>query len=310
MVPSVQSAVLLHVHARDGTAARLHERRGSCWVTRMDIETLAYGYGLVEAPRVDPAGNLWFSDATMGGVHRRARDGTIETIIPKRRGVGGMALHADGGVVVSGKDVSHVRDGMTRILLTVEGALGFNDLTTDRRGRVFVGSMRSPAMVMEDRVPGELWRIDGEHSATQVYGDVEFANGVGFSPDERTIYHSNYSAGVVLAHDLADDGSAVNRRVFARMPKGNPDGLAVDESGCVLVALAPGGGVARFHPDGSLERIIDVPSRFVTSLCFGGDDRRDLYIVTADNSDDISRGGTIFRTHVDVPGLIAPLARV
>ncbi len=48
----------------------------------------------------------------------------------------------------------------------------------------------------------------------------------------------------------------------------------------------------------------------MTSLCFGTGDRRDLYIVTADNTDDPSRGGTIFRTRVDVPGLVAPMARV
>jgi gluconolactonase len=274
------------------------------------IETLAFGYGLVEAPRVDAAGTLYFSDATQGGVYRRRPDGAIETVVPKRRGVGGMVLHADGGVVVSGKDVSHVRDGATRVLLTVDGVVGFNDLTTDTAGRVYVGSLRSSAFETGDRIPGELWRIDGERRASEVYGGVDFVNGVGFSPDGRTIYHSNYSAGLILAHDFDTDGTATNRRTFARTPKGNPDGLAVDESGRVLVALAPGGGVACFTPDGALERVIEVAAKFVTSLCFGGDDRRDLYIVTADNTEDRARGGTIFRTRADVPGLIAPLARV
>src|SRR5437879_4117012 len=182
------------------------------------METLAFGYGLVEAPRVDGAGNLYFSDAIDGGVFRRAPDGAISVVVPRRRGVGGLALHADGGVVVSGRDVSHVRAGETRVLLTVEGVLGFNDLTTDAAGRVFVGSLRSSALEREDRVPGELWRIDGAGRATEVYRDVAFANGVCFSPDGRTIYHSNYSEGVVLAHDLAADGVASNRRVFARVP--------------------------------------------------------------------------------------------
>ncbi len=274
------------------------------------METVAYGYGLVEAPRVAADGTLYFSDVTLGGVYHRSPDGVVETVVPKRRGVGGMALHADGGVVVSGKDVSHVRDGTTRVLLTVDGAVGFNDLTTDAAGRVYVGSLRSSAFEDGDRIPGELWRIDGEGRAVEVYGGIDFANGVGFSPDGRTVYHSNYSAGVVLAHDVSDDGRGSNRRIFARVPRGNPDGLAVDESGCVLVALAPGGGVARFTPAGELDTIIEVPARFVTSLCFGGGDRRDLYVVTADNTEDASRGGTIFRTRAGVAGLVAPLARV
>ena len=58
----------------------------------MKFETLAYGYGLIEGPRADGAGNLYFSDVTNGGVFRRRPDGTIDTVVPKRRGVGGIAL--------------------------------------------------------------------------------------------------------------------------------------------------------------------------------------------------------------------------
>lgn len=274
------------------------------------METLCFGYGLVEAPRVDAAGNLYFSDVTGGGVFRRAPDGTIVTVVPKRRGVGGLVLHADGGVVVTGRDVVHVRDGKTRLLLAVAGAVGFNDLMTDAAGRVFVGSLRSGAAQIEDRVPGELWRIDGPGQGTQVYGEIAFANGVGFSPDGRTVYQSNYSAGEVLAHDLERGGTAGNRRVFARVPRGNPDGLAVDEAGGVWVALGSGGGVARFAPDGVLEGVLHVPAPFVASLCFGGADRRDLYLATAGNTEDPARGGTVFRIRADVAGLVAPPARV
>ncbi len=275
------------------------------------METLAFGYGLAEAPRVDPAGNLYFSDAMDGGVYRRAPDGTIAVVVPKRRGVGGLVLHADGGVIVSGRDLVHVRHGETRVLLTVDGVLGFNDLTTDAAGRVYVGSLRSPALLGEqERVPGELWRVDGAGRAVEVYRDVAFANGVGFSPDGRTIYHSNYSEGVVLAHDVRDDGLAVNRRAFARVPRGNPDGLAVDETGGVWVALGAGGGIARFTSGGALDHVLPVPAPFVASLCFGGVDRRDLYVTTSGNSEDPERRGTIFRTRVDLPGLVAAPARV
>src|SRR2546428_237699 len=258
------------------------------------METLASGYGLVEAPRVDGAGNLYFSDAIDGGVYRRAPDGAMSIVVPKRRGVGGLALHADGGVVISGRDVSHVRDGKTRILLAVEGVLGFNDLTTDAAGHVFVGSLRSPALQSENRVPGELWRIEGAGRAVEVYRDVAFANGVGFSPDGRTIYHSSYSEGLVLTHDLADDGRGVNRRVFARVPRGNPDGLAVDEAGGVWVALGSGGGIARFRPDGGLEHVLAVPPPFVAGLCFRGAGPRDLYGTTRGHNERADRRRTPF----------------
>ena len=265
------------------------------------METVASGFGLLEAPRADAAGNVYFSDVTQGGVHRLAADGGCSTVVPKRRGIGGLVLHADGGVVVSGRDVVHVRDGVTRLLLRVDGVVGFNDLTTDAAGRVFVGSLRSDATETGPRIPGELWRIDDAERAVEVYRDIEFANGLGFSPDGRTLYHSNYSVGVVLAHDVAPDGTAANRRVFARLPRGEPDGLAVDEAGGVWVALGSGAALARFTPDGKLDRTLDVPASFVASLCFGGADRRDVWIATA---------GALLKTRVDVPGLIAPPARV
>lgn len=274
------------------------------------METLAYGYRLVEGPRADLDGNVYFSDAVGGGVYRRGADGTIATVIPKRRGIGGLVPHADGGLVVSGRDVVHVRNGESRVLLTVPGVLGFNDLTTDAEGRVLVGSLRTSSFEAGPRVPGELWRIGRDGQSEELYRDVAFANGVGLSPDGRVVYQSNYSEGEILAHDLDADGHAGNRRVFARVPRGNPDGLAVDETGGVWVALGSGGGIGRFAPDGALRDVVTIPATFVASLCFGGRDRRDLYVATMDNGEDVARGGTLFRTRVDVPGLIAPLARV
>jgi gluconolactonase len=268
---------------------------------------VVWGYTFLEAPRWDPAlGALYFSDIIAGGVYRWQAERAVETVIPKRRGVGGLALHADGGLVVSGRDVCHVRDGQSRQLLSVAGALGYNDLTTDAAGRVYVGSMRSGAMEVTNRVPSELWRIDGAGVATQLCDGIEFPNGCGFSPDGGTLYLSNYSAATVLAIDPATG----TRRPFARMPRGNPDGLAVDEAGGVWVALGDAGAVARFAPDGTVDRIVDVPAGFVTSLCFGGADRCDLYVVTTDNMEQPDRGATVFHARSDVPGLLPALARV
>jgi gluconolactonase len=274
------------------------------------FETCCWGYGLVEAPRADASGACVFSDVLRGGLHRWDPRGTVTTLLPKRRGIGGHVAHADGGVVVSGRDVVHVKDGVSRVLLAApDGVLGFNDLTTDAAGRVYVGSLRSPAFDEGGpRVPGECHRI-GAGGATVLYGDVAFANGIVFSPDERVLYHSNYSERHVIAHDV-DDGRMVRRRVFATVPHGNPDGLAVDEAGCVWIACGSGGGLARFAPDGSLEAFVPVPSSFVASLCFGGADRRDLFVTTMGNAEDSSRGGTLFRTRVDVPGSVAAPARV
>ena len=106
------------------------------------------------------------------------------------------------------------------------------------------------------------------------------------------MYVCDYAHGTVLAHGSADG-------IFARVPAGSADGLAVDESGGVWVAMGEGGGIARFDPDGALGEVVDVPASFVTSLCFGGEDMRDLYVTAVADAG----GGTLFHGRSDVPGL-------
>lgn len=278
-----------------------------------EIETLCYGYGLIEGPRVDAEGNLYFSDVPNGGVYRRSPDGEITTAIAKRRGVGGIALHADGGLVVSGRNICHVRDGVTRIVFD-PGAPGFNDIMTDAEGRVWCGTIRSDPFAPQNRHPGEAYRIPTQRPGGEVelmYKPVSLTNGIGFSPDGARIYHSDTAINAVIRHDLEDD-KAVNRHELAPAgPRFNPDGLAVDEQGMLWVADYGSGCVRGIDPENGNEvERIEVPAVEVTSVAFGGTERTHLYITTADNTDDPERGGTIFRTKVQVPGLEVPLARV
>jgi gluconolactonase len=277
---------------------------------RAAFEVLASGYRLVEGPTIDPDGGLLFSDVLGGGVHRFTPDGSVTTLVPKRRGVGGIALHADGGIVVSGRDVVHVRDGVTTPVLRIDGVAGWNDLCTDVTGRVYAGALRFPVF---DRdavpVPGELWRAELDGDRTELYGGVVHANGVALSPDGRTIYHSDTRSIRVLVHDLDEHGLVRNPRVIDTAPYGMPDGMAIDEDGGVWVAIVGGYGLARFLPNGDFDRRLEVPSPFVTSLCFGGHDGRDLYVTTGGHND-AALGGCVLRGRAPIPGVAVSPARV
>jgi D-xylonolactonase len=276
----------------------------------MAFEILASGYGLVEGPNEDALGAIVFSDVLGGGVYRVDRGGAVTTLVPKRRGVGGIALHADGGVVCSGRDIVHVRDGVTRTLFGIPGLPGWNDLCTDAAGRVYAGALRFAVFDPNAQpVPGECYRIDKEGDAQVVYGGVLHANGIGLSPDGRTIYHSDTRAGVIFVHDLDRAGNATGRRTWA-MSDGQPDGLAVDALGGVWVASAGGGRVDRYRPDGRVERSLAVPARIVTSVCFAGLDRRDLVVTTADHTEQPDLRGCVLRTRVDVAGAPVSPARI
>ncbi|MEX2394795.1 MAG: SMP-30/gluconolactonase/LRE family protein, partial [Actinomycetota bacterium] len=210
-----------------------------------------------------------------------------------------------GGIVMSGRDICHVKDGSTRIIHEDPATPGFNDICVDPDGRVLFGSIRSNPFTPGDRTPGELWRAELDGSAAVLYDDVTLCNGIGFSPDGRTLYQSDTGRGHIVAHDIASDGTVSNRRAFAATTA--PDGLAVDEADNVWVASYGGGCAVGFDADGTEIARVAVPAVQVTSLAFDG---RDLYIVTADNTEDPSRNGTIFHTTVDIPGLVMPLARV
>ena len=152
-------------------------------------------------------------------------------------------------------------------------------------------------------VPGECWRINAEGVAEQLYDGVLVSNGIGFSPDGSVLYHSDTATHGVWAHDYSSTGSVSGRRLLVKRRDLMSDGLAVDEAGTVWLADVSGSASVRgFSPSGEEVGRIAVPAKMVTSLCFGGADRRDLYIVTADNTDDPARKGSIFRTRADVAG--------
>ena len=133
------------------------------------------------------------------------------------------------------------------------------------------------------------------------------ANGIGLTPDGRTVYVSDARSGTILRGLLTGGPGLVP---FPQSANGDADGLAVDEAGGVLVALGSGGGVARYRQDGSLDWVLDVPATFVASVCFGGGGSHDLFIAAAGNTADAFRQGTVLQTQVDVPGLPVPPARV
>jgi gluconolactonase len=282
------------------------------------MQDVVTGYGLIEGPVWDRDMGLYFSDVRDGGIHLLDHAGEVVTVLPRRRGVGGIALHQDGGLVFGGRDISWSpldgRDG--KVLLTSADAasddtpaIGFNDLTTDAQGRIWVGSLAFRVFSDDQPKAGSLHVIDLDGSVRTLAGGVMLTNGLGFSPDGRRLYHSDTRSHMVRVYDIGTDGAVERWRPFAQFD-GGADGLKVAADGSVWVADAEGGRVVVFEPSGVHRQDIAVPLPMVTSLCFGGDDLRDLYVVTGSNGAPSETGGTIFRTRVDVPGQPLPLCRV
>lgn len=280
------------------------------------MERVATGYGLIEGPVWDATRGLYFSDVMNGGVFLLDRAGKVTPAIEKRRGIGGMALHESGGLVVGGRDIAwmSLKDASSKTLLAqsdIPGAVGFNDLTTDAAGRVYVGSLAYKVFGGEPIKPGHLHVIDLDGTMRTLSDGVMLTNGLGFSPDGKKLYHSDARAPLVRVYDARPDGSVGPWRKFASLGDDRvPDGLKVAADGSVWVADAHGGRVAVFDADGSHLKDIAVPLPMVTSLCFGGDDLKDLYIVTGSRGGPSENCGSIFKLRSDVAGLALPPAKV
>jgi D-xylonolactonase len=279
-----------------------------------DMIMLASGYQAVEGPTLDGDGSLYFSDTFGGGVYRLTVAGDVEVVVPKRKGAGGIVRHADGGIVVSGRDLSHVRDGDTRVLLTREDLVpqegtrvgGFNDITADRVGRLFAGATR----FAEDGtpVPGELLMVTAPHQATVVYGDVGMTNGIAQSADGTRLYHADTARQRVIVSELTDDSVPVQVGELTTSIPGRPDGVAPDVDGGLWVAW--GGYVIRFDARGEVDRTVDMPADHVLNCCFVGDNLTDLVVVTMDNTEQPELGGCIWRMPIGMRGAPIGAARV
>lgn len=280
------------------------------------MEQLAQGHGLVEGPVWEDGKGLLYSDVLFGGVFRLTLDGAVETVFEHRRGIGGMALHEAGGLIVSGRNLSFkpFSGGATVTVLEQNesaGVVGFNDLTTDSAGRIYAGALGASPVFDDGREPraGDLYLVELDGSARVVALDVQLTNGLGFSPDGATLYHSDSRRQTVFCYSVAADGSLGEKRPFVKTDGGSPDGLAVSEDGAVWVALAGGSGVGVYSASGAQQDLIEIPQPMCTSLCFGGADRRDLYIVSGSDGSQGDRAGAVYRTRTSVAGLPVANAR-
>lgn len=279
------------------------------------MEELLSGYGLIEGPTWVNNKGLFYSDVIYGGVYLLEPSGDVSTIVQHRKGVGGIALHDFSGLIVGGRNIAYKKFDGSKTLTLLDNdvtpeVVGFNDLTTDSYGRIYVGSLAFKVFGGEEPKPGYLHMIDLDGSVHTLSNGVMLTNGLGFSPDGKKLYHADARDAVVRVYDVRSDGTVEPWQVFVRTENGHADGLAVAEDGSVWVAMAHGARVDVFEENGSLRQSLQVPLPMVTSVCFGGDDLRDLYVVTGSRGGYSDKCGTIYRVRVDIPGLPVSPAKI
>ena len=252
------------------------------------LPEVAYGAHtrLGEGPVWDAAsGQLLFVDIFDGRLHRTTPDGGIDTLVELDQQLGAALPATDGRILLvtengfSVLDLSSDATSVTPLLDTLSDRtdLRYNDAKCDPAGRAFAGTLSIP----EAPLDCALFRLDDGPRVTTVVPDVGLSNGLGWSPDRSWMYYADTPTGRVDKYPFDLDSGHVGPRQGFLTGLPNPDGLCVDDEGCLWIALWDGGEVRRYTPDGELDAVIEMPVPYVTSCAFGDADGQTLYITTA-----------------------------
>lgn len=260
------------------------------------------------------ADRLWWVDIDRGLLHSCDSTGTDQYTSVFREKLGAAAPTSKGRFIVALERHISFYDPISGKLEeigrhdTFHPGSRFNDGKCDPVGRFVVGTLCSN----ESDPLCALYSCEKGQPLKKIHSDVFLSNGLAWSHDGCTVYYIDSLRYQVTAHDYdIGSGRVGNPRVVATISRdeGIPDGMTIDTSGCLWIALWGGGKVIGHDPSSGLRAgEISLPCSHVTSCCFGGADYRDLYITTAradltrEQLDREPLAGSVFRYSMGVPG--------
>lgn len=262
-------------------------------------------------------GVLYWVDIKQPAIHRfNPATGDCQTW-PMPEDIGSLGLRDSGGAVAALRSGFAAVDFCTGKVQRLGSPyiekrdMRFNDGRCDRRGRFWAGTLH------ENRVHGtaSLHRLDPDGRCSQVIDGLTVANGLAWSPDDRTMYFADSWTKTIFRCDFdLDSGTPHNQRVFAEVPHGfgAPDGATVDSEGFLWSANFDGGRITRYAPDGSVDRVITLPVQRPTSCTFGGEDFSVLYVTSASVNLTVAQraagplAGSLFAVDTGFKGLPEP----
>ncbi|XP_068157838.1 uncharacterized protein [Drosophila tropicalis] len=292
------------------------------------VEALPDSYAyLGEGPHWDVARqSLYYVDLERAGLHRydykqnkvykaKVENETFATfIIPIEGNTQEFAVGCDRRVsIVSWDGVSPVAK-VVRTLFEVQADLKdnrLNDAKVDPRGRLFGGTMCRTGNVFIQR-KGELYSWQAGGQVKLIKSDVGISNGLAWDEKAKKFYYVDTNDYEVKAFDYdVETGGVCNSKVIYnfRAPKSEdnlqPDGMTIDTDGNLYIATFNGAAVYKVNPRNSeLLLKIEIPTKQITSVAFGGPNLDILYVTTAANHEQPAPAGTTYMvTGLNAKGL-------
>ena len=295
----------------------------------MDVTVMTQGLAFPEGPVALSDGAVLVVEIQRGTLTRVAEDGTQSIVAELGGGPNGAALGPDGhcyicnnggfewhegrdGRVFPGEQPANYTGGRIERVDLKTGAVetlyescngerlkGPNDLVFDRTGGFWFTDHGKTSPRTRDRTGVFYAAADGSRIEEVIF-PMEAPNGIGLSPDEKTLYVAETPTGRLWAYAIASPGALdgnVPRRMLAQRPDFHMfDSLAVDASGNVCVATLITGGITSHSPDGSTVEFFAMPDALTTNIAFGGEGLQTAYIT-------LSSTGKLIKATWPTPGL-------
>jgi sugar lactone lactonase YvrE len=279
-----------------------------------ELQTLMTGIVFGESPRWGRDDRLWFADWGAREVLAVDLDGKNEVMVrlpfPSFQAICIDWLPDGRLLIVSSRDALLLRrdpDGslVTHADLSGLSDRGWNEVVVDGRGNAYVNGVGFDMMAGEEFAPGMVALATPDGSARQVADGIAFPNGMAVTPDNSTLIVAESYAKKLTAFDITADGSLSNRRVWADLDDGVPDGICLDAEGAVWYADVPNKRCVRVREGGEVLQAVDLDLGCFACM-LGGVDGRTLFMVVREwrgleSTTDGKRTGQVLTTQVPVP---------
>ncbi len=273
---------------------------------RIMFDKVVDGLNFPEGPAWDGNGNLFVSSC-YGGFITKITNGGAHTFLSASENpftlkqTNGLTVGRDGYLYACEYGIEAIlkisSDGKTEIYSAGYKGKKFNrpnDLAFDPKGNLYFTDPNSYDKNIPD---GVVYRIDAiTKEVTPAADSIAFCNGIAFSADAKNVFVCESARHRILKYNVEQDGSFSNKKVFAELPDGDPDGIAFDIEGNLYVANFGSGRIYILNPDGSTKSFLEAPGKKTSNVEFAGKDLRTLYI-TEDETN------SVYKTEVKIPGL-------
>jgi sugar lactone lactonase YvrE len=245
-------------------------------------QVLMTGISFGESPRWHDD-RLWFADWGAQQLIAVDLDGNSEVIAHVASFPFCIDWLPDGTLlIVSAQDQALLRrepDGshVTHAALAGLSEHAWNEIVVDGRGNAYLNNIGFD-MAGGEVAPGILALVRPDGSARQVADGVSFPNGMVVTPDNSTLILAESYANRLTAFDIEDDGGLSNRRVWAELGDGVPDGICLDAAGAVWYGDVPNKRCVRVREGGDVLQTIDL-DRGCFACMLGGPDGATLFLV-------------------------------